>query len=116
VRPTACVTGGGAGVDNAWEQEKLEASKCPKMALGNSQPPASMLFRGQVHYPDTLTGRFVRRAYRTRDSQTEKEQHRQSDNIKQNSIFGYDKTQPTKMKYIQRLAERMNITILSVVY
>jgi hypothetical protein len=25
-RPTACVTGGGAGVDSAWEQKKLEAS------------------------------------------------------------------------------------------
>jgi hypothetical protein len=26
-RLTACVTGAGAGVDNAWEQEKLEARK-----------------------------------------------------------------------------------------
>jgi len=26
-RPTVCVTGAGAGVDNAWEQEKLEAGK-----------------------------------------------------------------------------------------
>jgi hypothetical protein len=26
-RPTVCVTGAGAGVDNAWEQKKLEARK-----------------------------------------------------------------------------------------
>jgi hypothetical protein len=26
-RPTVCVTGAGAGVDSAWEQEKLEARK-----------------------------------------------------------------------------------------
>jgi hypothetical protein len=26
-RPTACVTGAGAGVDSAWEQYKLEAKK-----------------------------------------------------------------------------------------
>jgi len=26
-RPTVCVSGGGAGVDSAWEQRKLEARK-----------------------------------------------------------------------------------------
>jgi len=26
-QPTVCVTGAGAGVDSAWEQEKLEARK-----------------------------------------------------------------------------------------
>jgi len=30
-RPTAGVTGAGAGVDSAWEQKKLEAKKYLKM-------------------------------------------------------------------------------------
>jgi hypothetical protein len=28
-RPTVCVTGGGAGVENAWEQETREGRKLP---------------------------------------------------------------------------------------
>jgi len=36
--PTVCVTGAGAGVDSAWEQEKLEARKMPEMA---AESPAS---------------------------------------------------------------------------
>ena len=44
---TVCVTGAGAGVDNAWEQEKLEVRKM----LGNAtESPAS-------------SARFVSRAY-----------------------------------------------------
>ena len=31
-RPTVCVTGAGAGVDSAWEQEKLEVRKMPENA------------------------------------------------------------------------------------
>jgi len=44
-RPTVCVTGAGAGVDNAWEQEKLEARKMLEKA---AESPAS-------------SARFVRR-------------------------------------------------------
>jgi len=36
-RLTVCVTGAGAGVDSAWEQEKLEARKM----LENAQTPTS---------------------------------------------------------------------------
>jgi len=36
-RPTVCVTG--AGVDSAWEQEKLEARKM--LAVGATESPAS---------------------------------------------------------------------------
>ena len=35
---TACVTGAGAGVDSAWEQEKLEARK---MSENATESPAS---------------------------------------------------------------------------
>jgi hypothetical protein len=37
-RPTVCVTGAGAGVDSAWEQEKLEARK---MLENAAESPAS---------------------------------------------------------------------------
>lgn len=37
-RPTVCVTGAGAGVDSAWEQEKLEARKLSEKAADS---PAS---------------------------------------------------------------------------
>ncbi len=43
--PTVCVSGGGAGVDSAWEQEKLEARK---MLVNRAESPAS-------------SARFVRR-------------------------------------------------------
>jgi len=36
--PTVCVTGAGAGVDSAWEQEKLEARKMLENAV---ESPAS---------------------------------------------------------------------------
>jgi len=36
--PTVCVTGAGAGVDNAWEQKKLEARKLLENA---AESPAS---------------------------------------------------------------------------
>jgi hypothetical protein len=42
-----CVTGAGAGVDNAWEQEKLEARK---MLENRAESPAS-------------SARFVRRGF-----------------------------------------------------
>jgi len=32
VPSNGCVSGGGAGVDSAWEQEKLEARKIPENA------------------------------------------------------------------------------------
>jgi len=35
---TVCVTGAGAGVDNAWEQEKLEARK---ILENDTESPAS---------------------------------------------------------------------------
>ncbi len=38
-RLTVCVTGAGAGVDSAWEQEKLEARKM--LAVGAAESPAS---------------------------------------------------------------------------
>ena len=38
-RPTVCVTGAGASVDSAWEQEKLEARKM--LAVGAAESPAS---------------------------------------------------------------------------
>ena len=41
-RPTACVTGGGAGVDNTWEQEKHEARKISEN--GDESPPSSVRF------------------------------------------------------------------------
>jgi len=34
--PTVCVTGAGAGVDSAWEQEKPEARKMPHVAKRQS--------------------------------------------------------------------------------
>jgi len=37
-RPTVCVTGAGAGVDNVWEQKKLEARK---MLENAAESPAS---------------------------------------------------------------------------
>jgi hypothetical protein len=37
-RPTACVTGAGAGVDSAWEQRNLEARK---MFVNRAESPAS---------------------------------------------------------------------------
>jgi hypothetical protein len=36
---TVCVTGGGTGVDNVWEQEKLEARKMLENAA--ESPPSS---------------------------------------------------------------------------
>jgi len=41
---TACVTGGGAGVDNVREQEKLEARKMLENAT--ESPPSSARFVG----------------------------------------------------------------------
>ena len=53
-RPTACVTGAGAGVDSVWEQEKLVASlpwravQGKMLALGAAEsPPSSAHFVGQ---------------------------------------------------------------------
>ena len=55
-RPTVCVTGAGADVDSAWEQNKLEARK---ILVNRAESPAS-------------SARFVRRKHRTPDSQTRK--------------------------------------------
>jgi len=45
-RPTVCVTGAGAGVDSAWEQEKLEARKMLENAA--ESPASSARFVGRV--------------------------------------------------------------------
>ena len=42
---TVCVTGAGAGMDNAWEQKKLEARKMPEKAA--ESPASSARFVGQ---------------------------------------------------------------------
>jgi hypothetical protein len=44
--PTDCVTGAGAGVDNAWEQKKLEARKMLEKAA--ESPASSARFVGQM--------------------------------------------------------------------
>ena len=63
-RPTVCVTCVWAGVDNAWEQEKLEARKM-------------LVNRADSH---TSGARFVRRNW-TEDSLAEKRHRRQTDKI-----------------------------------
>ena len=40
--PTVCVSGGGAGVDNAWEQEKPEARKM--LVEAAESPPSTARF------------------------------------------------------------------------
>jgi len=52
---TVCVTGGGADVDNDWEQEKLEARKMIENAA--ESPPSSarcvsphLIFMDMVHH------------------------------------------------------------------
>ena len=51
VRPTVCVTGAGAGVDNAWEQEKLQARK---MLENAAESPASSARRVRQVFLDQL--------------------------------------------------------------
>ena len=97
-RPTVCVTGAGAGVDNAWEQEKSEARKKLENA---AESPAS-------------SARFVRRFYVVQDSPPEKRHRRQLDKIlTHNLIFGNNqKTQtaraPNNKETIFRLDIRPN--------
>jgi len=52
-QPTVCVTGAGAGVDNVWEQRKLEARK---LLVNRTESPAS-----SAYHPGALPGRFVGR-------------------------------------------------------
>jgi len=41
--PTVCVTGAGAGVENAWEQEKLKARKMLENSYSPQRPVHAML-------------------------------------------------------------------------
>jgi hypothetical protein len=45
--PTVCVFGGGAGVNSAWEQEKLEARKILENAVCGASPPSTARFVGR---------------------------------------------------------------------
>ena len=45
--PTVCVTGAGAGVDSAWEQEKPEARKMLENAA--ESPASSARFVGRLY-------------------------------------------------------------------
>ena len=63
---TVCVTCVWAGVDSVWEQEKLEAEKCPKMPhakrptrrvhalLGNHEPAKTLAIKKAQSLTDKL--------------------------------------------------------------
>ena len=51
--PTVCVTGAGAGVDSAWEQEKLEARKMLDAKRAAESPASSARFVGRVFILET---------------------------------------------------------------
>ena len=53
-RPTVCGTGAGAGVDSAWEQEKLEARKCSKSRTVPARPVHALL--GGDSWGNFITG------------------------------------------------------------
>jgi hypothetical protein len=46
--PTACVSGGGAGWDSAWEQKKPEARKMLENAA--ESPPSTARFVGRLSF------------------------------------------------------------------
>jgi len=49
-----CVTGGGAGVESAWEQGKLEARTMLKMPQNPQRPVHAVL--GSIQNPLSLDG------------------------------------------------------------
>jgi len=49
-RPTVCVTGRWAGVDNAWEQEKPEARKMLDVGGNESHLSSAPMKMGESHH------------------------------------------------------------------
>jgi len=63
-RPTVCGTGAGAGVDSAWEQEKLEARKMPENGAESHLSGAPHQDGGRSFFPkETPQRRWIDKVY-----------------------------------------------------